>query len=68
MPKTAHAQDRTCPRYGDLIIDRHVASNAGHAGHDGRYWTQQLGLPRHAKTPTRIWRSTDLKGPLPAAR
>ena len=35
MPKTAHAQDRTCPRYGDLIIDRHVASNAGHAGHDG---------------------------------
>jgi len=35
MPKTAHAQDRTCPRYGDLIIDRHVASNAGHAGHAG---------------------------------
>src|SRR5580704_3874895 len=30
-----------------------------------RYWTQQLGLPHHAQTPTRIWRSTDLKGPLP---
>jgi len=33
-----------------------------------RYRTQQLGLPRHAKTPTRIWRCADLKGPLPAAR
>jgi hypothetical protein len=30
-----------------------------------RYWTQQLGLPRHTKAPTRIWRSTDLRGPLP---
>jgi hypothetical protein len=31
----------------------------------GRYRTQQLGLPHHVKTATRIWRSTDLKGPLP---
>lgn len=29
-----------------------------------RYWTQQLGLPRQVKLPARIWRSTDLKGPL----
>jgi hypothetical protein len=30
-----------------------------------RYSTQQLGLQRNTKPPTRIWRSTDLKGPLP---
>jgi len=30
-----------------------------------RYWTQQIGLPRNTKPPTQIWRSTDLKGPLP---
>jgi hypothetical protein len=30
-----------------------------------RYWTQQLGLPRQVKPPARIWRSIDLKGPLP---
>jgi hypothetical protein len=45
-----------------LIVDRRVASNAGHDAPLLDATTRPAGA---CKTQTRTWRSTDLNGPLP---